>query len=127
MSVETALYPSQLNTAWPLASDMVSEGDDHIRLLKTVDVTTWPNIAGVVAASHIELNYVVGVTSPLQGQINGKGSVSGQTWTGAHVFSGSIAVPTLAQGTSTTGAARPRDGTLAVRVGFLWSARTTTR
>lgn len=105
MSVETALYPSQLNTAWPLASDMVSEGDDHIRLLKTVDVTTWPNIAGVVAASHIELNYVVGVTSPLQGQINGKGSVSGQTWTGAHVFSGSIAVPTLAQGTSTTGAA----------------------
>lgn len=105
MTVENALYPSQLNTAWPLSSDMVSEGDDHIRRIKIVEVTTWPNIAGVVAASHIELNYIVGVTSPLQGQINGKGSITGQTWTGAHVFSGSVAVPTLAQGTSTTGAA----------------------
>lgn len=105
MSVETALYPSQLNTAWPLSSDMVSEGDDHVRLLKTVDKTTWRNVAGAVDASHIELNYIVGVTSPLQGQIDGKGSITGQAWSGAHVFSGTIAVPTLAQGTSTTGAA----------------------
>lgn len=105
MSVEAALYPSQLNTAWPLSSDMVSEGDDHVRLLKTVDKTTWGNVAGAVLASHTELNYIVGVTSPLQGQINGKGSITGQTWTGAHVFSGSIGVPTLAQGTSTTGSA----------------------
>jgi hypothetical protein len=84
---------------------MVSEGDDHIRRIKIVEVTTWPNIAGVVAASHIELNYIVGVTSPLQGQINGKGAITGQTWTGPHVFNGAIAVPTLAQATSTTGAA----------------------
>lgn len=105
MTVENALYPSQLNTAWPLSSDMVSEGDDHIRRIKIVEVTTWPNIAGVVSASHIELNYSVGVTSPLQGQINGKGAITGQTWTGAHIFSGSIAVPTLAQATGTTGAA----------------------
>ena len=105
MTVETALYPSQLNPALPFASDMVSEGDDHIRLLKTVDKTTWGNVAGAVSASHIELNYIVGVTSPLQGQINGKGAITGQTWTGAHVFNGSIAVPTLAQATSTTGAA----------------------
>lgn len=105
MSVETALYPPQLNTAWPLSSDMVSEGDDHIRLLKIVDKTTWRNVAGAVDASHIELNYIVGVTSPLQGQINGKGAISGQTWSGPHVFNGSIAVPTLAQATSTTGAA----------------------
>ena len=89
MTVETALYPSQLNPALPFASDMVSEGDDHIRLLKTVDKTTWGNVAGAVSASHIELNYIVGVTSPLQGQINGKGAITGQTWTGAHVFNGS--------------------------------------
>ena len=58
MTVETALYPSQLNPALPFASDMVSEGDDHIRLLKTVDKTTWGNVAGAVSASHIELNYI---------------------------------------------------------------------
>lgn len=105
MTVENALYPSQLNPLWPLASDMVSEGDDHIRMHKTVDKTTWRNVAGAVDASHVELNYIVGVTSPLQGQINSKGAITGQTWTGAHVFNGSIAVPTLAQATSTTGAA----------------------
>lgn len=95
MSVETALYPSQLNTAWPLASDMVSEGDDHVRLLKVVDKTTWGNVAGAVLASHIELNYLVGVGSALQPQIDGKGSISGQTWTGTHVFPNTTTVGPL--------------------------------
>ena len=105
MSVETALYPPQLNTAWPLASDMVSEGDDHIRLLKTVFKTTFPNVAGAINATDVQINFLVGVTSPLQSQIDGKGSITGQNWSGPHVFGGSIAVPTLAQATSTTGAA----------------------
>lgn len=105
MSVETALYPPQLNTAWPQALDMVSEGDDHIRLTKTVLKTTFPNVAGAISATDVQINYLVGVTGSIQSQIDGKGAISGQTWTGAHVFSGSVAVPTLAQGASTTGAA----------------------
>lgn len=105
MTVESALYPSQFNTNWPQASDMVSEGDNHIRLVKIVEKTTWANVSGAVTASHAELNYVTGVTSGIQSQLNGKGSTTGQTWTGAHVFSGSAAVPTLALSTSTTGAA----------------------
>ena len=105
MTVETALYPTQLNTTLPTSSDFVSEGDDHLRLLKTVVKTTFPNVAGAVSASQVELNYVTGVTSPIQAQIDTKGAIAGQTWTGAHVFSGTAAVPTLAQGTNTTGAA----------------------
>lgn len=105
MTVETALYPPQLNTAWPQASDMVSEGDNHIRLTKTVIKTTFPNVAGAVSATDVQLSYVTGVTSPIQAQINSKGAIAGQTWTGSHVFSGTAAVPTLAQGTNTTGAA----------------------
>lgn len=105
MSVEAALYPPQLNTAWPQALDMVSEGDDHIRLTKTVLKTTFPNVAGAISATDVQINYLVGVTGSIQSQIDGKGAISGQAWTGAHVFSGSIGVPTLAQGTSTTGAA----------------------
>ncbi|MDX4957229.1 hypothetical protein [Delftia acidovorans] len=105
MTVETALYPTQLNPSWPLSTDMVSEGDDHIRLLKTVDKTTWPNVAGVVSASNIELSYAAGVTSPIQGQINGKGSISGQTWSGTHIFGGATFVSNLPQGTNNTGAA----------------------
>lgn len=105
MTVETALYPTQLNTTLPTSSDFVSEGDDHLRLLKTVVKTTFPNVAGAVSASQVELNYVTGVTSDIQAQLNSKGAIAGQTWTGAHVFSGTAAVPTLAQGTNTTGAA----------------------
>lgn len=105
MTIETALYPTQLNTTLPTSSDFVSEGDDHLRLLKTVVKTTFPNVAGAVSASQVELNYVTGVTSDIQAQLNIKGAIAGQTWTGAHVFSGTAAVPTLAQGTNTTGAA----------------------
>lgn len=105
MSVETALYPPQLNTAWPQAVDMVSEGDDHIRVVKTVLKTTFSNVAGAINATDVQINYLVGVTGPIQNQIDGKGAITGQTWSGAHVFSGTIAVPTLAQATNTTGAA----------------------
>lgn len=105
MTVETALYPTQLNTTLPTPSDFVSEGDDHLRLLKKVVKTTFPNLGGAWNATQTEANYIVGVTSPIQAQINSKGAIAGQTWTGAHVFSGSAAVPTLAQGTNTTGAA----------------------
>lgn len=86
MTVESALYPPQLNTALPQASDMVSEGDNHIRLTKTVIKTTFPNVAGVVSATDIQLSYVTGVTSAIQAQIDSKGAITGQTWTGAHVF-----------------------------------------
>lgn len=105
MTVETALYPPQLNTSLPTAGDMVSEGDDHIRLTKTVVKTTFPNVSGAVTASHTELNYTAGVTSGLQAQINTKGNIAGQSWAGTHAFGGTVTVPTLAQGTNTTGAA----------------------
>lgn len=105
MTIETALYPNQLNATLPPQSDIVREGAGHLRLLKTVVKTTFPNLGGAWNATQTEANYIVGVTSPIQAQINSKGAIAGQTWTGAHVFSGSAAVPTLAQGTNTTGAA----------------------
>lgn len=86
MTVESALYPSQFNTAWPQSSDMVSEGDNHIRLTKTVIKTTFPNVAGAVSATDVQLSYVAGVTSAIQAQIDSKGAIAGQTWTGTHAF-----------------------------------------
>ena len=105
MTIEIALYPNQLNATLPPQSDIVREGAGHLRLLKTVVKTTFPNLGGAWNATQTEANYIVGVTSPIQAQINSKGAIAGQTWTGGHVFSGSAAVPTLAQGTNTTGAA----------------------
>ena len=42
MSVESATKISQLNAAWPLGSDQKAEGDDHIRLIKSVLKSTFP-------------------------------------------------------------------------------------
>ena len=36
MTVESATYISQLNPAFPAAGDNISEGDDHVRLIKSV-------------------------------------------------------------------------------------------
>ncbi len=49
MTVESATYISQLNTAQPAASDNISEGDDHLRLIKSVLQAQFPNL-GTTAA-----------------------------------------------------------------------------
>lgn len=106
MTVENASYISQLDTTLPTAADLISEGDDHIRLTKTVLKTQFPNFGTTaITASAAEVNYSVGVTSAIQTQLNGKGAIAGQAWTGTHSFSGATSVPTLAAGTNTTGAA----------------------
>jgi microcystin-dependent protein len=56
MSVESATYINQLNTSYPAATDGLKEGDDHIRLIKSVLKNTFPNIDGPVTASSDELN-----------------------------------------------------------------------
>lgn len=100
MSVESATYIYQLNVSLPSGSDPKSEGDDHIRLLKSTQLNTWPNILGPVTASHTELSYCVGVTSAIQTQINAKGAIAGQVWTGTHDCTGA----TLTVSSPTTGA-----------------------
>ena len=97
MTVETATYISQLNPSYPASGDPKSEGDDQIRLLKTVLQTQFPNFGtNAITATAAEVNYSVGLTGAIQGQINGKGAIGGQAWTGAHDFTGatSLTAPT---------------------------------
>jgi microcystin-dependent protein len=42
MGLETGTYVSDLNPAWPLGTDLESQGDDHIRLIKAVLKATFP-------------------------------------------------------------------------------------
>jgi hypothetical protein len=55
MTVEAATYLNTLNPALPAALDDVGEGDDHLRLVKTVLQATFPNVAGAVTPTHTEL------------------------------------------------------------------------
>lgn len=57
MTVESASYISQLTPANPGASDNISEGDDHLRLIKTVLQTQFPSLATTaVTQSSAQMN-----------------------------------------------------------------------
>ena len=58
MSVENANYISQLNKLAPTGSEFVSEGDDHIRVVKKAVQQSLPNITGVVTATQQQLDTV---------------------------------------------------------------------
>ena len=95
MSLESFNYINSLNAANPTTTDNVSEGDDHIRGVKTTLKNTFPNVTGAVTATQAELNlvdgvtattaelnYVDGVTSAIQGQVDAKLPKAGGTMTG---------------------------------------------
>ena len=58
MSLESVTHIDDLNATNPLGTDPRSEGDDHIRNIKTVLLTDFVGITGVVTATHSELNFV---------------------------------------------------------------------
>ncbi|MDB5541834.1 MAG: hypothetical protein JWQ89_3561 [Devosia sp.] len=56
MSVESASYISDLNASAPGSTDLKAEGDDHLRLLKSVLKTTFPAFSGPLTPTHTVLN-----------------------------------------------------------------------
>lgn len=56
MTVETASHISELNDSYPDKDDDISEGDNHIRQLKTVLLTDFAGIGAPVTATAAELN-----------------------------------------------------------------------
>lgn len=56
MPLESAVYIDTLDATNPTGDDPVAEADDHIRQVKQTLKTTFPNIKGVVAPSHDDLN-----------------------------------------------------------------------
>ena len=62
-------YIDDLVATNPTATDD-AQGDDHIRGIKNVIKVTLPNVTGAITPTHTELNYVDGVTSAIQTQIN---------------------------------------------------------
>lgn len=77
MTVEAATYISQLDATHPTGLEAKSEGDDHIRVVKSALVTTLPNLAGPVTVTHSQLNTVPD-----------RALRTGDTYTGTHDFTG---------------------------------------
>lgn len=77
MGLETVTYISDLVATNPLSSDPKSQGDDHIRAVKAAILATFPSVTGAVTATHTELNYVDGVTSNVQTQLDARAKIAG--------------------------------------------------
>lgn len=104
MGLEVATYISGLNASNPVGvSDPKSQGDDHLRLIKSTLLNTFPNINSVVSATPAELNRLVGVTG-----VTGTGklvldaapTIAGATLTGSTLTGPNISSPAIS-GTAT--------------------------
>ena len=63
MALESASFISGLVDANPPGTDAISEGDNHIRLIKTVLQTQFPNLTAAAVTSNVtELNLLDGVS-----------------------------------------------------------------
>lgn len=110
MALETGNYISDLVITNPTAADPKSQGDDHLRLIKSAIKNTFAAITGAIVATHTELNFVQGVTSAIQTQLNNlmniKGVIAGQVWTGIHDFTtGTLTAATQTLGDNSSKAA----------------------
>ena len=73
MGLETATYISQLTATNPTSSDPVSQGDDHLRLIKSVLQSQFTTLgAAAVTTTAAELNLLDGKTAV--GDVTGPGS-----------------------------------------------------
>ena len=96
MALESATFIDGLVTTNPTGADAKSTADDHLRLIKSTVKATFPNITGAVTPTHTELNFVDGVTSAIQTQIDNKAGLASPT------FTGTPAAPTATLGTNST-------------------------
>lgn len=63
MALETGTYINSLVSTNPAATDGLAQADDHMRLIKSTILATFPNVTNVINSTHTELNIVDGDTS----------------------------------------------------------------
>lgn len=94
MPIEAVTYISDFVVTNPVgATDPGSDLDDHIKNMKIGIKTTFPNVTGAVTPTHTELNYVDGVTSAIQTQLDAKIAATSGTFT-ATCATGMTTTPT---------------------------------
>lgn len=59
MALESTTYISGLVVTNPTSSDNISDGDNHIRLLKSTIKATFPSVTGAVTGTHTAINSAV--------------------------------------------------------------------
>ncbi len=78
MPIETGTVIEDLDPLWPLSGDFLLEGDNHLRLIKSILKDQFPGVAGQgyaipIVATEEELNFSQGLTGNIQDQIDALG------------------------------------------------------
>lgn len=98
MPVESATYISDLVPANPTSGDPASQGDDHLRLIKSVLKTTFPNLTGAAPGVTAGIGIPAGVICYWYGSVgsipSGWALANGATYSKLD-GSGSIVAPSL--------------------------------
>lgn len=94
MSVETAANISQLDATLPTSTDVKSEGDDHMRLIKSAIKATFPSVTGITTSGTSNVATLIPTTSMVQSAIAAA--------TVSPAFTGTPTAPTATPGTKTT-------------------------
>jgi hypothetical protein len=79
MTVESITYINDFNPSYPESGTGVSDGDDHIRNMKTGFKNTFPNVNGAISATDEDLSRVAGAnaaTLTLAANASGVGTAS---------------------------------------------------
>ncbi len=72
MGLESGSYIDDLVPTNPTSADKRRFGDDHLRLIKQILLNTFPNFTGALTPTQDELNFMDGVTSSVQGQLDAR-------------------------------------------------------
>lgn len=75
MGLETGTTLSALVSSNPIPGDPTSEGDDHLRLIKSVLKSQFPGSGGTgfsvpIVANETEINHLTGLTENVQAKLN---------------------------------------------------------
>ena len=69
MALETGTHISDLNAANPVSTDGLAQADDHLRLIKSTILASFPNITGAMTATHTVLNGLDGRITALEASL----------------------------------------------------------
>ena len=64
MALESGTFIDSLNASNPTSTDIVSQADDHLRLIKSTIKATFPNINAAVTATPAALNAATSFDMP---------------------------------------------------------------
>lgn len=94
MALESATYIPDLNSSNPAPTDLIGQGDDHIRLVKAVLQATFPNLDGAVSLNAADFaslaDLLAGSGGVPVGAITAWYGTSGAIPTGYHVCDGTL-------------------------------------